>query len=645
MRRIRYIQLLASALMMILFNSCTDLLNIYNGYDKPYEGRIPTLERKDVVESATLRLAFSYPSEDILWGDDWRNELHYDWDETLNGYGPLGYTHQDPIKGTLYNLDAGGYHYSSFFKIFDADGGDVLLSTGSRYGFLLYDFGSEYTTFYESEDKMTYEAYTRAEDGISGMGDLGENYAQPDELTGFYESYLNMTTDPSSYEEETDADGNVSYVRKYDVSMQPYSFIYLIQVVILNNEDESGKRVLGSYGMTLSGLSKGVNMFTRKTSDESVSVSAMDVKPIQSHTDIPGDGGGLVDKADIMAARIRTWGIPGITPSEVNATVRKQKLLRVGLSLRNGGKYCFDKVITKQIYEKPTGGVITVFFDAEQIPDDLMSVSVSLDKNAVTVQKGETVNLKATVVKGGNTIPVSGLFSSDNTDIADVNFYTGTVTGVSVGTTTIRATYEGVSDSCVVTVVDYGAVDLGLSVKWASFNVGASKPEEYGDYFAWGETEPKSSYYWGSYKWVGILGVTKYNYNGEKGPTDNKYILEEEDDVAHVIWGGNWRLPTRSEVEELRADCSWTWTTLNGVEGYIVTGQKPGYTDNYIFIPAAGSIYEKNVSFSGELGYYWTSSLNENDPEYAWSLYFSPVNSSTYRFYRMYGHLVRPVCP
>ncbi|MBO7112331.1 MAG: hypothetical protein J6V75_00065, partial [Bacteroidaceae bacterium] len=131
---------------------------------------------------------------------------------------------------------------------------------------------------------------------------------------------------------------------------------------------------------------------------------------------------------------------------------------------------------------------------------------------------------------------------------------------------------------------EYAYVDLGLSVKWATCNVGASKPEEYGDYYAWGETEPKTTYDWSTYKWCkgSSATMTKYCNNssyGNNGFTDTKTTLDPEDDVAHVKWGGNWRMPTISEFEDLINNCTWTWTTQNGVNGYKVTSKKSGYTD------------------------------------------------------------------
>ncbi len=190
-------------------------------------------------------------------------------------------------------------------------------------------------------------------------------------------------------------------------------------------------------------------------------------------------------------------------------------------------------------------------------------------------------------------------------------------------------------------------VDLGLSVKWATCNVGASKPEEYGDYFAWGETQPKSNYDWSTYKWCnGSYDTqTKYNTNSIYGTVDNKTTLDLSDDAAHANWGGSWRMPTDAELTELREQCTWTWTTQNGVYGYKVTSKKSGYTNKSIFLPAAGYRYDSSLDNAGSDGDFWSSSLDTDYPYSAWLVYF--YSDSVYRssnYYRYYGQSVRPVC-
>ena len=193
----------------------------------------------------------------------------------------------------------------------------------------------------------------------------------------------------------------------------------------------------------------------------------------------------------------------------------------------------------------------------------------------------------------------------------------------------------------------YVYVDLGLSVKWATMNVGASSPEDYGDYFAWGETSTKSTYNWSTYKWCNGSSSTliKYNTSSSYGTVDNKTTLELSDDAARANWGGAWRMPTDAELTELTNNCTWTWTIQNGVKGYKVTSKKSGYTNNSIFLPAAGYRYDSSLYYAGSNGYYWSSSLSTVYPHNAWYVYFDSGSVRRYGNYRCYGHSVRPVCP
>ena len=190
----------------------------------------------------------------------------------------------------------------------------------------------------------------------------------------------------------------------------------------------------------------------------------------------------------------------------------------------------------------------------------------------------------------------------------------------------------------------YKAVDLGLpsGIKWAAHNVGATKPEEYGGYYAWGEIEEKEYYSWSTYKWCNgsYDTMTKYCTGIYYGTVDNKTVLDPEDDVAHVKWGGSWRMPTKAEQDELRNNCTWTWTTQNGVKGYKVTSKTNG---NSIFLPAAGRRYGAGLNLSGSVGYCWSSSL---DGDFSGSAYCLDFYGGSYDWgsdERCYGFSVRPV--
>ena len=189
----------------------------------------------------------------------------------------------------------------------------------------------------------------------------------------------------------------------------------------------------------------------------------------------------------------------------------------------------------------------------------------------------------------------------------------------------------------------YAYVDLGLSVKWATCNVGASKPEDYGYYFAWGETEPKSTYNWSTYKYCNGSDntLTKYNNSSSDGTVDNKTTLELSDDAARANWGGSWRMPTRAEQEELQNNCTWTWTTQNGVNGYKVTSKSNG---NSIFLPAAGYRNDSSLDGAGSYSRYWSSSLDTDYPSLAWYVYFRSDGVGRNSAFRDSGFSVRPVC-
>ena len=186
-------------------------------------------------------------------------------------------------------------------------------------------------------------------------------------------------------------------------------------------------------------------------------------------------------------------------------------------------------------------------------------------------------------------------------------------------------------------------VDLGLSVKWATCNVGASKPEEYGDYFAWGETQPQDYYDWSTYKWCNGSShtQTKYCTVSDYGTVDKKTVLEASDDAATANWGGAWRMPTEDEQYELRTECTWTWTTENGVKGYKVTSKSNG---NTIFLPAAGWRDDSSLSRAGSNGFYWSSSLVTDNPNVAYVLCFGSDGVTWCNYVRYYGQSVRPVC-
>ena len=194
----------------------------------------------------------------------------------------------------------------------------------------------------------------------------------------------------------------------------------------------------------------------------------------------------------------------------------------------------------------------------------------------------------------------------------------------------------------------YDWVDLGLSVKWATCNVGASKSEEYGNFYAWAEIYSKTNYEWSNYTWCNGSreSLTKYCYDfGDNGFKDNITTIHQNDDVAYATRGGKWRMPTKVEFEELIENCTLTWITYNGVSGYKVTSNKLGYNDVFIFLPAAGYIresYNYDITTGGK---YWSSVLTSGFSFNSYALVFGENAISTGGLERRYGCTVRPVCP
>lgn len=191
---------------------------------------------------------------------------------------------------------------------------------------------------------------------------------------------------------------------------------------------------------------------------------------------------------------------------------------------------------------------------------------------------------------------------------------------------------------------DSRAIDLGLSVKWASYNIGATAPEEAGWYFAWGETSVKEKCEWSNYTHCdngNKKSITKYCTDDSYGVTDNKIILEQEDDIAHIEWGDTWRMPTLEEIQELLMFCDWKEEECNGVKGYRVTSLNNG---NSIFLPYAGFQGRSGIKDLGKVGRYWSSSLNTENPTKSNSLFFNDSDNKESNFDRYFGHSIRAVC-
>ncbi len=189
-------------------------------------------------------------------------------------------------------------------------------------------------------------------------------------------------------------------------------------------------------------------------------------------------------------------------------------------------------------------------------------------------------------------------------------------------------------------------VDLGLpsGTLWATCNIGATNPEDYGDYFAWGELEPKVDYTWENYKYGNAKdSLTKYCNDSSKGLNgfiDNLIELVPADDAAAILWGGAWKMPTRTDIRELLDYCQWSWTIRNNVQGYEIKG----LNENILFLPAAGLFRDGKLRYDQEYGYYWSSSNHSAGPEFATNITFADEAMHTDGFLRYGGMQIRPTC-
>lgn len=365
--------------------------------------------RKDLylrVDTTQILIKLSDIGLRFFWNASWKAEWLYEWDEKT--YGKIDYTRPELIKTTIYNLDTKTHdRLSSFYMLFDSTGGRIRLTSGSSYDMLFYNFGTEYIGFNQSDDLERYNAFTRnsnltsyirtrAENTFSTMPEDAKPYDvfnEPDEFFGTLVSNIVINEDPTSYTKEYDKDGNIIYVYKIEAPIQPYSFIYLIQIIIENNIDEKGKRIVGVNGLTVTGLSQGVELFSRKTLSNTISITTEEIKPMKSRTITDPNNPGSTINVDIAAARILTWGLPGINPisewEKINANPSTKvneidkNYIGIGFTLRNGYSWNLTTdEINSQIHQKPTGGVLTIRYDASQIPQEI------LDKTQTTTGGG-----------------------------------------------------------------------------------------------------------------------------------------------------------------------------------------------------------------------------------------------------------------
>ena len=416
----------------------------------------------------------------------------------------------------------------------------------------------------------------------------------------------------------------------------------------LNNNHTSDGTGTGSFGCSLIALSPGTTYYVRAYATtmqatsygEEISfttlsgiptVSTAEVNDITTNSAICGgtvaDDGGLS-----IIARGVCWSMGHDPTLNDNYTTDGTGIGSFSSSLTG----LLDNT-TYYVRAYATNSYMTVYgsevgFVTEQIPNYTIGVSSN-------PSDGGTVS-------GGGTYQMGTNCTLTVTANEGYTFTNWTENGEVVST---EATYSFMVSGNRTLVANFFIptyVDLGLprGTLWATCNVGAETPEDYGDYFAWGETQPKDIYNWGTYQYCmgSINTLTKYCNNtnyGYNGFTDSLTILLPEDDAATANWGADWRLPTKEEWQELYNNTTCTWKTQNGVIGRLFTASN----GNSLFLPAAGCRYDSSLSSEGSNGYYWSSSLNTDCPYDALSFFYAESCSMDYYGIRYDGRSVRPV--
>lgn len=466
---------------------------------------------------------------------------------------------------------------------------------------------------------------------LTGKANLGSTVAS-DLKVGFqYSKSAGILPSNSTTIEATDADASYNYTTPI-TGLEPATKYYFRSFVRQNGQD--------TYGETKEFTTKDVTSLleTKDASAVEATKATMNAK---------------LDLTDVQYKSLAYGFLRGTSESALNTDYKCTEISDNAISaaltnLSHKTQYWY-KAYVKLDSQTFYGEVKT--FTTDGVPVE----SVSLDKTEYTFNTiGNTLTLTATVLPADAT-DKSVSWSSSDSSIASVD-NSGKVTARANGNATIKATANdgsGVFASCSV-IVFAEKVDMGIKTSdgktlyWSTRNLCKSgfvnSPEDYGDYYAWGETEPKENYLWSTYKFgTSSSGpFSKYNTNSSYGSIDNKTVLEPEDDVASVKLGGKWRMPTDAEWTELRTKCTWTWTTNyngTGVRGRIVTASN----GNSIFLPAAGRRDGTGLDNVGSYGTYWSSSLKTDSPFTVWYVFFDSDNVYRYKYARYRGHSVRPV--
>ena len=328
-------------------------------------------------------------SLDMLWGINWRAQLQYPWDD--NVHGPLGYSEPRSVRTIVYRLEEGARQSVPVDQHFIYSQKDkrIKLSTDETYDILIHSDGEhegvtsvvmrDYTNGYGYESNIAvtnggskFVSYTTRKD---------PEYNQPDQIFGTLVSDRYISDDPDDYIMMVDEDGAVSYVDTINATLTPYTLIYLCQIMVVNNRDMDGRPIIQRANkVTLTGMAASVDLNTRRTGTTLAAVSTEDDDIKERVPDLwltlPD---GTQDTVDILAARIQTWGLPGITPIvEVTrgggVETKDSTYILIYPTLGNGySTQPLQRNVTELLEQRPGGGIITLVVDAtKEIPDSII---------------------------------------------------------------------------------------------------------------------------------------------------------------------------------------------------------------------------------------------------------------------------------
>ena len=599
----------------------------------------------------------------VNWGSGWRMPTQTEMNELFNNCTHV-WTTQNGVYGFLFTSNINGN------SIFLPGASDNALCTGcGMYWSSSLGTNSAVSLMVASEDYLFIsDLFIARYYGLSVRpvcSNCGSSVATPTVTTVTASS---ITSTGATLSGNITTDGGAAVTSR--------GFLYGTNSSNLTQTVQSGSGT-GSFAKALTGLTSGTTYYYKAYATNAIGTSYGEVKQFTTSSpsmptvqtnnatsvsmtgatlngNVTSDGGatvtdrGFLCGQSIMGFMITSQTVQcgsGTGPFTTNLT-----------DLAAGITYCYKAYATNS--EGTEYGEVMSFTTESSKPVVITYSASNINTAGATLSGNVTSGGGATVTDRGF---IYGTNSSNLTQTVQSGNGTGNftkvLTALTSGTTyyykayatnSVGTAYGENTGAATGTLNGHEWVELGLpsGLLWSTTNIGAENPEDYGNYYAWGETATKETYTWDTYSLCNGTSntITKYcndpNF-GDNGFTDSLTILETTDDAAATNWGSGWRMPTQTEMQELIHNCTHEWTTRNGVNGRLFTGPN----GNTIFLPAAGFRYRTSLHEAGYYGLYWSSSLVTGSLINAWGLFFDSDNCGSGNYnYRYYGRPVRPVC-